>query len=180
MLQGLNDRCQYEYVSCSYASLPTHCLLNTHIHWCTNPSNTVLKQLLHTVASCLTSLAVITTGPFSTNWHAQSLVTCHTPGCPKPDRAITLPHTDRWAVEWSGSCQRRRVALSDPLLCPIAWCDASTSANWPRAAGSPILPPVKGQRITMQNIQTERWQHTGSSHQKTKTTGNYITIKPTE
>lgn len=105
-----------------------HSLMHKHL-------NTVLKKPMHTRASCFTSLAVITTGPFSTNWHAHSLVTCHTPGCPKPDRAITLPHTDRWAVEWGGSCQRRRVALSDPSLCPIAWCDASTSANWPRAAG---------------------------------------------
>lgn len=139
--------------------LPAHPLPAKHTHSLMHKHfDTVLKQPLHTEASCLTSLAVITTGPFSTNWHAHSLVTCHTPGCPKPDRAITLTHTDRWAVEWSGSCQRRRVALFDPSLCPIAWCEASTSANWPRAAGSPILPPAKGQRTRMQNIQTERWQ----------------------
>lgn len=120
--------------------------------------NTVLKQPSHKEASCSTSLAVITTGPFSTNWRAHSLVTRHTPGCPKPDRAITLPHTDRWAVEWSASCQRRHVALPDPSLCPIAWCGASTSANWPRAAGSLILPPAKGQRIRMQKHTSRRWQ----------------------
>ena len=132
--------------------------------------NTVLKRPSHTEASCSTSLAVITTGPFSTNWHAHSLVTRHTPGCPKPDRAIILPHTDRWAVEWSAACQRRRVALPDPSLCPIAWCGASTSANWPRAAGSLILPPVKGQRIRMQKTY-EQEMTTGTqaqSHLKTR------------
>lgn len=119
MLHGFNDRCQYEYVPCSCAFLPTHCLLNTDIQWCTNTS-AALRLLLHAETLCLTSLAVIMTGPFSTNWHAHSLVICHIPGCSKPDGAITLHHTDQWAMEQTGSCQWRCVALSDPLLCPIA------------------------------------------------------------
>lgn len=85
-----------------------------------------LKQPLHIEAACLTSPAVIMAGAFSTNWHAHSLVTCHTPGCLKQDRAITLPHVDRRVADWSRSCLRRRAALSDPSLCPIARCDAST------------------------------------------------------
>lgn len=75
--------------------LPAHPLPAEHTHSVMHKHfNTVLRQLLHTEALCLTSLAVIMTGPFSTNWHAHSLVTCHTPGCSKPDGAITLHHTD--------------------------------------------------------------------------------------
>lgn len=174
-MTGVNiNMCHAPAPFCPPTACYTHPLMHKHF-------NTVLKQPLHTEASCLTSLPVIMTGPFSTNWHAHSLVTCHTPGCLKRDRAIALPHTDRWAVEWSSSCLRRRVALSDPSLCPIAWCDASTSANWPRAAGSLILPPVKGQGIRMQNIQVEEDnRNTVSSHQKYMIKIGYITILPRE
>lgn len=174
-MTGVNiNMCHAPAPFCPPTACYTHPLMHKHF-------NTVLKQPLHTEASCLTSLPVIMTGPFSTNWHAHSLVTCHTPGCLKRDRAIALPHTDGWAVEWSSSCLRRRVALSDPSLCPIAWCDASTSANWPRAAGSLILPPVKGQGIRMQNIQVgEDNRNTISSHQKHMIKIGYITILPRE
>lgn len=83
-------------------------------------SNTVLKWPLHIEAPCLNSLAIIRTVPFSTDGDARSLVTCHTPGCPEPDRAVTLPRTDQRAMERCGSCQRRCVAHSDPSLCQIA------------------------------------------------------------
>lgn len=87
----------------------------------------VLPEPLHIKGSRLTTLGLIMTGPFSVDWHAHSLVTCHTPQRLKQDREIVRPHVDWWAAECSRR-SRRCVALSDPLLCPIAQCDASTLA----------------------------------------------------
>lgn len=95
MLHSFNDRCQYE---CVMLPCPAHPLLAEHTGSMMHKHfNTVLKRPLHAEAPCLTSLAVITTGPFIPNWHAHSLVTplgAHSQTGPSP---CTIPTGRPWS-----------------------------------------------------------------------------------